>query len=105
MNKSCVILLALLAVSTYAYLPVRTPRLDMEFDDALLRHDAIVERHSLPVRKISVHAAQIDYFNEIFSCAQGVAYGLQYSPQKKGKCYLALSASIASVDAGVELLK
>jgi hypothetical protein len=68
MNKSIAILLALSAVTVFANVGIRTPRHDIQFDESVLRHQAIIREHGLhnKMKTLSVGDTTINYAADIF---------------------------------------
>ena len=46
----------------------------------------------------------INFIEQSFECAKGFAFGLQFSPQKEGACYVAVSQAIEAAETMQDLL-
>ncbi len=102
MYKS-IILIATIALSTKAYIvgPAHDA-INNNFAIASMELKAVAEKEGLRVASFShkkhpegkVQAGGFNIFEQRYECAQGFAYGLQFSPLKQGACYISVSEGI-----------
>ena len=104
MQKSLVLLTVLLGLAAAtAPIPkkIRGEKIDFRFQQAMATSEEIRVRHGLSIaRQSSGLAAE----GGLFALAQGIAYGLQYSPSKSSPCYTAVSNSITDAHTISQLL-
>lgn len=118
MHKALILLVASTAIiSTNAMLGGDTrSRKRGEFAFASMNMEALREANGL--RQVRSYApadhklesgtevgdwSTVDY-TDIFACARGFAYGLQFSPVKQGLCYTAISEVIESFEDSADLM-
>ena len=99
MNKAYILVLALLAISTHAYLPGVEDTVNQRFDLSVVSHRAIQKRYKLR----AASASSLSGGDDIFSCMSGFAYGLQFNTNSAGGCYTSLSEFIDSMSTITDL--